>query len=56
MNPYLLGKEEVKHLNSWEISFHYTAEADEFWSYVGSKDNQRWTWYAMDKSSGIILA
>ena len=21
-----------------------------------AKDNQRWTWYAMDKSSGIILA
>ena len=56
MNPYLLDKEEVKNLNSLEISFHYTAEVDEFWSYVGSKDNQRWTWYAMDKSSGIILA
>ena len=56
MNPYLLDKEEVKNLNSLGISFHYTAEADEFWSYVGSKDNQRWTWYAMDKSSGIILA
>ena len=56
MNPYLLDKEEVKNLNSLEINFHYTAEADEFWSYVGSKDSQRWTWYAMDKSSGIILA
>ena len=56
VNPHLLGKEEVKNLNSLEIRFHYTAEADEFWSYVGSKDNQRWTWYAMDKSSGIILA
>ena len=56
VNPYLLDKEEVKNLNSLEISFHYTAEADEFWSYMGSKDNQRWTWYAMDKSSGIILA
>ena len=56
MNPYLLDKEEVKNLNSLEINFHYTAEADEFWSYMGSKDSQRWTWYAMDKSSGIILA
>ncbi len=52
----MLDKEEVKNLNSLEINFHYTAEADEFWSYVGSKDSQRWTWYAMDKSSGIILA
>ena len=56
MNPYLLDKEEVKNFNSLEISFYCTAEADEFWSYVGSKANQRWTWYAMDKSSGIILA
>ena len=30
VNPYLLDKEEVKNLNSLEISFHYTAEADEF--------------------------
>ena len=29
---------------------------DEFWSYVGKKSNQRWTWYALDKSSGIIVA
>ena len=29
---------------------------DEFWSFVGNKHNQRWTWYAMDKHSGIILA
>jgi insertion element IS1 protein InsB len=32
------------------------AEADEFWSYVGNKANQRWTWYAMEKTSGVILA
>ena len=29
---------------------------DEFWSFVEKKSNQRWTWYAMDKASGIILA
>ena len=29
---------------------------DEFWSYVGAKSNQRWTWYAIDKQSGCILA
>lgn len=56
MNPYLLNKEETQNLDKLELSFHYTAEADEFWSYVGSKDNQRWTWYAMDKDSGVILA
>ena len=56
LNPYLLDNEEIESLDSLEISFHYTAEIDEFWSYVGNKSNQRWTWYAMDKNSGIILA
>ena len=56
MNPYLLNKEEAQHLDRLELSFHYTAEVDEFWSYVGRKSNQRWTWYAMDKKSGMILA
>ena len=31
-------------------------EADEFWSFAGNKNNRRWTWYAMDKDSGIIIA
>jgi insertion element IS1 protein InsB len=31
-------------------------EADEFWSYVEKKSNQRWTWYAIDRSNGVILA
>jgi insertion element IS1 protein InsB len=34
----------------------YTAELDEFWSFAGNKNRQRWTWYAMDRASGIILA
>lgn len=39
-----------------EVDIFYTAEMDEFWSFVRDKSNQRWTWYAMDKASGIILA
>jgi insertion element IS1 protein InsB len=39
-----------------EIEIQLASEADEFWSYVGDKSNQRWTWYAIDRSSGIILA
>ena len=39
-----------------DIEIHLHAEADEFWSYVGNKANQRWTWYAMEKTSGVILA
>jgi IS1 family transposase len=31
-------------------------EADEFWSYVGNKKNQRWTWYALEKNSGVVIA
>ena len=29
---------------------------DEFWSFVKCKGNQRWTWYAKDKNSGVIIA
>jgi insertion element IS1 protein InsB len=39
-----------------EVAIYYTAVMDEFWSFVEKKSNQRWTWYAMDKASGIILA
>ena len=46
------------------VEIYYTAEMDEFWSFactlrstrVSKKSNQRWTWYAIDKFSGIILA
>ena len=39
-----------------EIEIRVNSEADEFWSYVGKKTNQRWTWYAIERNSGIILA
>jgi len=29
---------------------------DEQWSHVGSKDNQRWLWYALDRMTGMVLA
>ena len=32
------------------------AEIDEQWSFVGSKSNQRWLWYAIDHTTGAILA
>jgi insertion element IS1 protein InsB len=56
VNPYLLDKTECDRLKQLEVEIFYTAEIDEFWSFVGNKANQRWTWYAMDKASGIILA
>ena len=39
-----------------EIQIHCSCEMDEFWSFVGCKSNQRWTWYAMETVSGRILA
>lgn len=33
-----------------------TVELDEFWSFVGSKSNQRWTWLAITSSSRRIGA
>ena len=33
-----------------------TVELDEFWSFVGSKKNQRWTWLGLTSSSGRIGA
>ncbi len=48
--------EERGQLDHLKIAFYYAAEMDEFWSFVKKKENQRWTWYAMDKSSGIILS
>jgi insertion element IS1 protein InsB len=29
---------------------------DEMWSYVGNKDNPRWLWHAIDRSTGQVLA
>ena len=31
------------------------AEADEMWSFVQRKKNQRWLWHAMDHHSGKVL-
>jgi insertion element IS1 protein InsB len=38
------------------IDVEICMEADEFWSYVSDKSNQRWTWYAIERQSGTILA
>jgi IS1 family transposase/transposase-like protein len=54
--PYVIDMIEHQQLKRLEVEIYYTAEMDEFWSFVGKKSNQRWTWYAIDKASGIILA
>jgi IS1 family transposase len=32
------------------------AEADEMWSFVGSKKQQRWLWHPIDHQTGQVLA
>lgn len=32
------------------------AEIDEMWSFVGSKQQQRWLWHAVDHQTGQLLA
>ena len=48
--------EQLKQTSSVGLEVEIRVEADEFWSYVGKKSNQRWTWYALDRASGRILA
>ena len=31
-------------------------ELDEMWSFVGSKQQQRWLWHAIDHQTGFVLA
>src|ERR671914_2290521 len=38
------------------IEFIEEAECDERWSFVGSKAQQRWLWYAIDHATGKSLA
>ena len=39
-----------------EVEIRLEGEMDEFWSFVRKKSNQRWTWYAIERKSGRILA
>jgi IS1 family transposase len=38
------------------VEIKLSGEMDEFRIFVGHKGNQRWTWYAIEKQSGCILA
>jgi insertion element IS1 protein InsB len=43
-------------LDNLEVEIRLDAEMDEFWSFVQNKSNQRWTWYAIERNCGCILA
>ena len=47
---------ECLSLSRLDVEIRFRGEMDEFWSYVGNKSNQRWTWYAIERNSGCILA
>lgn len=47
---------EANNLAQLCIAFMLVSEWDEFWSYVGNKEQQRWTWYVLDCKSGLIIA
>jgi insertion element IS1 protein InsB len=56
VNTALLGQLDPSSLTV-ELREHVEeAECDEMWSFVGSKAQQRWLWYAIDRASGKILA
>lgn len=43
----------IVRLCQWE---DLEVEADEMWSFVGSKQQQRWLWHAIDHHTGEVLA
>jgi insertion element IS1 protein InsB len=51
-----LNSQEVVVELRQHIEFIEEAECDEMWSFVGSKAQQRWLWYAIDHATGKILA
>jgi len=54
-NPFIGSREiavEIRHLIDSQIN----VQADEQWSYVGNKKNQRWPWYAIDAATGCVLS
>jgi insertion element IS1 protein InsB len=55
VNPYVGSREvavEIRHLFDSPMD----VQADEQWSYVGNKKNQRWLWYAIDAVTGRVLS
>ena len=48
--------ESLGSLGSVKLERVEDAELDEMWSCVGSKENQRWLWHAIDHDYGTILA
>lgn len=48
----------VEHIENIEVEVLKVeeAEADEMWSFIRKKSNQRWLWHAIDHETGEVLA
>lgn len=51
-----MDRVEANGLANLEVAFFLSTGWDEFWPFVGSKPNRRWTWYAIERCSCHILA
>jgi hypothetical protein len=56
VNPYFPAEGEKSASEKLEAVISCEGGPDEFWSFVQNKGNQRWTWYAIERKSGRILA
>lgn len=51
----VLRRNDLAH-DAIEIVKVDSAEADEMWSFVQNKGNQRWLWHAISHETGEVLA
>ena len=52
----LADAEERRQLQQLDIDLFISAEADEQWSFVDNKGEQRWLWYLIERTYGKVLA
>lgn len=60
MNEDFLKKlpdfQERESLKRLDCQVFISAEADEQWSFIGSKKTQRWLWYVLEKQTRKVIA
>lgn len=53
MNTHLIQQLQTTAVSI--VKYVEEAELDEMWSFVGSKQQQRWLWHAIDHQTGLVL-
>jgi IS1 family transposase len=56
INTYFMTYRDLYSFRQLDVKIGFSAEMDEFRSFVQSKGNQRWTRYAIERRAGVILA